>query len=248
MRRMWLLAGLLTASLSALAGERTPVVLELFTSEGCSSCPPADRLLAMLDEKQPFSEADLIVLSEHVDYWNGGGWKDPYSSKLFSDRQRQYAEHLGLESVYTPELVVDGIHEGVGSNAASTKASVGKALEHEKVKLSLDNVAIEGKQIRLRATTADNVTSEGPVTLYVALAENRVQSEVRRGENAGKSLTHIAVVKTLVQAGSISGGSKLSKTISIPLPSSVNTTGLRVVAFLQADNSRKIVGAAQVRL
>lgn len=247
MKQAWIAIGLLGAALTAAAGERTPVVLELFTSEGCSSCPPADKLLATLDEKQPFADADLIVLSEHVDYWNGGGWKDPYSSRSFSDRQRQYAERLGLESVYTPELVVDGSHEGVGSNAASAKASVSKALEQKKINLALDDITLSGRQIKLHANSG-TITAEGPVTLYVALAENRVQSEVRQGENAGKSLTHVAVVKALVSAGSIAGGSKLSKDITIPVPASLNTAGLRVVVFLQADRSRKIVGASQARL
>lgn len=248
MKYTWIAIGLLATALTAVAAEeRTPVVLELFTSEGCSSCPPADKLLASLDEKQPFGDADLIVLSEHVDYWNGGGWKDPYSSKSFSDRQRQYAEHLGLESVYTPELVVDGSHEGVGSNAASAKASVSKALEQKKVAVVLDGVSVSGKQIKLHATSG-TVMADGPVTLYVALAENKVQSEVRRGENAGKSLSHVAVVKTLVPVGSVARGSKLSKDVMIPVPASLNTTGLRVVAFLQANGSRKIIGAAQARL
>lgn len=121
---------MLAVSLSTLAPGRegaTPVLLDLFTSEGCSSCPPADRLLAVLGERQPFAEADLVVLSEHVDYWNHAGWRDPYTSKLFSDRQRQYTKHLRLEDVYTPEVVVDGAYEGVGSHAAAVQTNVTKA-------------------------------------------------------------------------------------------------------------------------
>jgi hypothetical protein len=116
------MAGLLT--FGSKAATRTPVVLELFTSEGCSSCPPADQLLANLDRAQPIAGVDLIVLSEHVDYWNRLGWSDPYSSALFSARQQKYAGQLNAE-VYTPQVVVDGQFEAVGSNGPKLSKAIG---------------------------------------------------------------------------------------------------------------------------
>lgn len=232
----------------ATAASKTPVVLELFTSEGCSSCPPADHLLQSLDEQQPFSGADLVVLSEHVDYWNDGGWVDPYSSKLFSGRQRSYAEHFNLDSVYTPQMVVDGQRETVGGNAVEIRNAVEAAIRHQKVALTLANAVRDGNRIKFHLTSADLPGAEGPVTVYVALAENKVQSNVAGGENGGRSLTHVAVVRAFVPVGTVRGGSSFSKDITIPMPSGTGSSGFRVVAFLQDDKSDQIVGATYEKI
>ena len=227
---------------------RTPVILELFTSEGCSSCPPADRLLESLDKKQPFTGADLIVLSEHVDYWNGLGWTDPYSSKAFTTRQRRYAEQLGLEGIYTPQLVIDGKDELVGSNAVEAKAGIEKAMQRTKVALSLSHLSREGKEVRLHVDSGQVTPELGPVTLFVAVAEDRVSSEVRNGENAGRSLSHVAVVRILKPVAMEERGGTLSKDVALSIPEGSLTGKVRVVAFLQTDQSHEIVGAMQGRL
>ncbi|MFL6463050.1 MAG: DUF1223 domain-containing protein [Bryobacteraceae bacterium] len=142
------------------------------------SCPPADRLLQSLDEKQPFSGADLVVLSEHVDYWNSGGWVDPYSSRLFSTRQRLYAEHFGLDSVYTPQVVVDGQRETVGGNAVEIRNAVEATTRDQKAALTLANAVRNDNRIKFHLTSADLPGADGRATVYVALAENKVQSNV----------------------------------------------------------------------
>jgi hypothetical protein len=233
---------------AATSSTKTPVVLELFTSEGCSSCPPADRLLQSLDEKQPFTGTDLLVLSEHVDYWNGDGWVDPYSSRLFSERQRWYAEQFGLDGVYTPQVVVDGQRETVGSNAVSIGSAVETATRSEKVRLTLANAVRDGNRIKFHLTSANLQGADGAATVYVALAQNKVQSNVAGGENGGRSLTHVAVVRMLAPVGTVKAGSSFSKDVVIPMPSRMPASGIRVVAFLQYDKSHKIVGAAQQKI
>ncbi len=236
--------GAWTRSKAAGAGPRSPIVLELFTSEGCSSCPPADRLLQSLEEEQPIGGARLIVLSEHVDYWNSGGWADPYSSKLFSERQGWYAEQFGLDGVYTPQVVVNGQRETVGSNAAAIRKAVEAALGSQNISLTLSRAVHAGNQLTFHLSSADLPASAGSATVYIALAQNRARSSVTRGENGGRSLTHVAVVRALSPAGTVKGGSSFSKNITIPVPSAIASERYHIVAFLQDTKSHKILGAA----
>src|SRR2546425_10437285 len=120
----------------------TPVLVELFTSEGCSSCPPADAYLRELD-RQPLAGLEIIVLSEHVDYWNHIGWIDPYSARYYSDRQGAYAERLRLDGVYTPEMVVDGTSEFVGSDSAAAGKALAKASHSPKIAVRLSSVSLD---------------------------------------------------------------------------------------------------------
>lgn len=232
----------------ASGATKTPVVLELFTSESCSSCPPADHLLQSLDEKQPFADANLVVLSEHVDYWNGEGWTDPYSSRVFSERQRWYAGQFGLDEVYTPQIVVDGAREAVGSNAIAIRNAVEAAARSEKVSLTLSDAIRNGNQIKFHLTSTNLRGGDSTATVYVALAEDKVQSHVGGGENGGRSLTHVGVVRVLAPMGALKGGRSLSKDLVVPIPSRMSTNGIRVVVFLQDERSHKIVGAAQEKI
>lgn len=126
---------------------RVPVLLELFTSEGCSSCPPADRLLELRDQKQPVTGANLIVLSEHVDYWNRLGWKDPFSSSLYSARQDEYANRFHLGEAYTPQLVMDGRVGVVGSDGRAVESAIQKAMPEPKISIEISDITHDGNHV-----------------------------------------------------------------------------------------------------
>jgi hypothetical protein len=232
-------------ALGSSAATRTPVVLELFTSEGCSSCPPADRLLADLDHTQRIEGVDLIVLSEHVDYWNRLGWSDPYSSEIFSARQQKYAAKLGVDDVYTPQAVVDGQLETVGSNAAKVNKAIGKAAQQAKVPLILTATQANGKiRVHVQWDGADKL--HGQVSVYLALAQNEAQSHVQAGENSGRDLKHVAVVRQIAEVGTLAEKTPFSKDTTLTY--NPQWGGVRVVVFLQEKTSGRIIGAAQQKL
>ena len=157
MARFSFLTAVLTLSASALIcaaadnnATSVPVLLELFTSEGCSSCPPADRLLEILDQKQPVVGADLIVLSEHVDYWDRLGWKDPFSTSQYTARQQEYTNKFKLDGVYTPQLVVDGRFGLVGSDGRGASSAIQRALRERKIPMAISNAARDGNRLTAR--------------------------------------------------------------------------------------------------
>jgi len=199
-------------------GSRTPVLIELFTSEGCSSCPPADALLEKLDRSQPVNGAELIVLSEHVDYWNDIGWKDPYSSHEYSERQTAYAAHFGRSGIYTPQMVVDGHAELVGSDERGAIEAVKNETRFVKVPLSLSGVHFENNSevsMHVEAGPLEPSVGARSANLYLAIADESDVSQVSRGENAGRTLKHVAVLRSLVPVGTVDKADKVSKDITV---------------------------------
>lgn len=226
---------------------QSPVVVELFTSEGCSSCPPADALLQKYD-RQSFPGAQLIVLSEHVDYWNHIGWKDPYSSHAFSDRQSEYGNQLKLESVYTPQMIVDGADEFVGSNSSDARKAVEQAALRAKVPVKISDVRREGNLMKAHLETGVIPSDLHQADVIVAVALDHAESQVSAGENAGHRLTHVSVVRTLLKAGSVEAAQAFSKDVEVPLDTDVLSVNLRVIAFLQEPGPGRIRGAALEKL
>ena len=237
---------LITLASSPSSGDSAttkPVLVELFTSEGCSSCPPADAFLRTLDSTQPVSGVQLIVLGEHVDYWDDLGWKDTYSSHAFTGRQQTYADRLRLDGPYTPQMVVDGDFQFVGSNRERANQAFEKARALPKVMVRISSLKVENGNLRAHVETGA-LPSQGEV--FVALALEHAQSQVLHGENGGHRLEHVAVARNLVSVGKAAKGERFSKDVSLPL----NAPGqpYRVIAFVQEPKQGKILGAALERV
>jgi hypothetical protein len=238
----------LSASDTPRAGPPAPVLVELFTSEGCSSCPPADALLQQLDRTQPVGGAQLIVLSEHVDYWNHIGWTDPYSSRFFSDRQSVYSDRFGLSSVYTPQMVVDGATEFVGSDSRLASQAVQKALGLQKVAVRISGISLDPKKMLNTHVDTDPLPQTSKVRkadVYLVVALNHAESQVLRGENGGRRLSHVGVVQSLTKIGSIEAGKSFSQDVHLKLDARTDPANLRVVAFIQQPGQKQVLGVAQ---
>jgi hypothetical protein len=215
---------------------RNPVLVELFTSEGCSSCPPADRQLTFMQTNQSTAGAEVITLAYHVDYWDRLGWKDRFSSAEFSERQNSYTVAKGLDSNYTPQMIVDGGSQFVGSNARNADRAVSDAAKVAKGTIGLS--ASDGKLNVL----IDSLPQHDSAVILLAVAEDKLETEVRAGENGGRKLGHTGVVRSLSQIGTIApSDSKLERSLAIPSDSDWKHENLRYVVFVQEEKSKKII-------
>ena len=225
---------------------RTPVLIELFTSEGCSDCPPADALLEKLDLSQPVPNAQVIVLSEHVTYWDDGGWRDPFSLQDVTTRQGDYASRFRLSGPYTPQMVVDGDSEFVGSDERRALRVVEKAAELQKIQVSLSAIRPEGDSSLTVHVESGTLGSPKPADILLAVADERDQSSVRHGENAGRDLTHVAVVRTLTKIGKLDPGGAFSKDVKVST-ANTNHQNLRIIAFIQETGDGRVLGIGAAR-
>jgi hypothetical protein len=225
--------------------KRVPVIVELFTSEGCSDCPPADALLAKLEAKQPVPGAEIIVLGEHVDYWDHQGWRDRFSSREFTDRQQDFVSQFKLDSAYTPQMVVDGATQLNGANASGALKAIGEAAKQEKTEVSLQLVKSASGDV-FAQYGVDEAKDKRNADLFLAVTETNLETEVKKGENGGHTLHHTGVVrfwkKFPVQKMSVGGS------FPIKLDPSWKRADVRVVAFVQDKHSLRILGAASEKL
>jgi hypothetical protein len=210
-----------------------PVLVELFTSEGCSSCPPADAVLQALKRTQPIAGATVIAMSEHVDYWNRLGWRDPFSSAQMSARQQAYARHLGSGEPYTPQMVIDGVEEFVGSDASRAKDAIAKAAQRQKLSLTVAPAGPEAVHLAAPAAPAG-------AEVWIATVYDPDPSAVSRGENSGRHLTHISVVRSLTKVGQVTRNKPWDA--QVPLPHDAE----RLVIFLQERGQGRVLAAVEI--
>jgi hypothetical protein len=217
-----------------------PVIVELFTSEGCSSCPPADVVLQRLEAGVP--GAEVIVLSEHVTYWDRLGWKDRFSGDVFTQRQEAYSQRFRLSGVYTPQMVVNGQVEFVGVDEARARKEIAKAASRQagRVELNADanSVAIRASDLPPEAIGAD---------VILAVTETALDTDVRRGENSGRKLRHTGVVRNLSVIGRVDKANFSGHT-QLRLDPAWRRGNLKLVAFIQDRSTRRIWSAGAVGL
>lgn len=218
-----------------------PVLVELFTSEGCVTCPPSDRVLAELDKTQPNADAEIITLAMHVDYWNTAAWKDRFSSPMFSQRQEIYGQKFKLASVYTPQMVVDGTKQFIGNNLNEANKIISESAKSPKAKIEL---AFEQDVLNVQIS---DVPKHSDATVFLAFAENNLSTKVGGGENRGRNLEHHSVVRALKPLGKIPAtDDKFRAAEKILLQTDWKKENIKVIIFLQENQSRRVLGVDHI--
>jgi hypothetical protein len=233
--------------------DRKPVIVELFTSEGCSSCPPADVLLQKLQDEQPLADAQVIALEEHVDYWNHDGWNDPYSSAEWTQRQLAYSD-LFKAQAYTPQMVVDGQVQIVGSNTQDAALAIVNAVKRPETEVAVTREKLDAKGSQQLTVSIGKLTGNTPsdvAEVWLAVTEDGLESSVNRGENSGRVLHHAATLRSLHKIG-VADPNKSPASFAgdprVKFDSHWNAKNLRVVVFIQEKKSRKILGANSMKI
>ncbi|HEV2709635.1 MAG TPA: DUF1223 domain-containing protein [Edaphobacter sp.] len=223
----------------------TPVLVELFTAEGCSSCPPADDLLAHLESKQPVAGADIIVLGEHVDYWDKLGWRDRFSSPQYTERQREYGFRFKIDDVYTPQMIVDGTEQFVGNDAPHALRAIAQAGHAPKVILVLAKPVVDGQKVTITISTSTPQPSS-KADLYAALVDPADTTNVGGGENRGRELHHVAVVRSLQKISKLKALNSRPIEATLTAPHDSIAQKMRVVVFAQSSGPGQVIGVTSI--
>jgi hypothetical protein len=237
------------AANSAAAPAGKPVVVELFTAEGCSDCPPAEALARKMEE-EPLPNVDLIVMEEHVTYWNQYGWNDPFSSPDWTARQMEYVGKLKKPNPYTPEMVIDGQAQFPGAEADKAQAAIDAAVKEPDTNVTITEEKLSAKgdgEFKITVGKLDGSTHRNEVEVWLAVTEDGLHSAVNAGENAGHTLYHAAVLRYLHKIGVVQDAG-FSGDARVKINSHWDRKNVNIVAFVQDKKSLKIIGAAQIKL
>jgi hypothetical protein len=230
------------ASTEATGQDRGAILVELFTSEGCSSCPPADALLRQIDGKQTKDGRRIIGISEHVTYWNHLGWSDPFSNEVFTQRQSEYGRRFNLDSVYTPQMVIDGEDQLVGSDRDGLQRELDKSRKSQTT-LHIVSIVPRGDALTVTYSLAGG-SSNGEVELVAVVADDEDRSSVARGENSGRVLTHVSVARWIKHIPAKTSPEEQTLELSIPRSSAAaQKQGRRLILFAQEKGQGKVFGA-----
>lgn len=231
---------------AAQSPKRIPVIVELFTSEGCSSCPPADRFLQKLEKEQPVDGVEIIALQEHVDYWNRLGWTDIFSSPQFTKRQNYYATYLRYTEVFTPNMIIDGTRELRGKDG---KKPIVEAAKNAKgnIDLKAERRGEGAVTVTIKITNLPKIPESDNAVVLIAITENDLKSYVSAGENTGSAFRHMAVTRFLKSLGQITGSGEILL-VDLPLEKKWKRKNLNVIALVQEVKGRRITAAAKIDL
>ncbi|MGB6690198.1 MAG: DUF1223 domain-containing protein [Terracidiphilus sp.] len=234
-----------SAVITADESAHRPVLVELFTSEGCSSCPPADALLACLDAQRVVGGAQVIVLSEHVTYWDRPEWRDAFSLQSVTDRQQDYGNRFRLDSVYTPEAVVDGEAQMTGSDGTALLRAIAQAAATPAFDLAIEDAQWSGNAVHFKVHAGAASTAPPNATLTAALADDLAQASIGGGENAGRTLRYVAVVRAMKNLGN---GTFDGRQLELKTSDAGKSGPIRLVVFLTDPRSGHVLGAAEQTL
>ncbi|HTS46649.1 MAG TPA: DUF1223 domain-containing protein [Bryobacteraceae bacterium] len=248
-----IVAGLLLCGLLAADDGRVPVIVELFTSEACASCPAADALLARLERTQPVAGVRIIALEEHVDYWNQLGWNDPFAAPQFHARQNEYALAAHVDNIYTPQMIVNGQVGFEGGDVNRAYEEIGRAAQAPVTSVILSTApnSRDPQLIDLTVRISNPKTAKlHDANLYLAVTEGELVGHVSSGENAGRTLRHSEVVRSFNAIGRIDpkGASAGQVVSTLRLPREWRRENLHAVVFVQEKGTFRITGASSIDL
>ncbi|HTC92223.1 MAG TPA: DUF1223 domain-containing protein [Terriglobales bacterium] len=222
-------------------------IVELFTSEACSSCPPADVLLRQINLKRASAGQLIVGISEHVTYWNSLGWKDPFSSRIFTDRQSAYALRLSPEGSYTPQMVLNGREQFIGSDAGALEQALREDARRPHLVLSILSSTLSSRGVDVKFSLTGETPT--PLDIFAVLTDDVDQSNVLGGENGGRLLQHVSVARSLTRVAMVQGDREQSVHIVLPEGFQPGSgSGHHLILLAQEQHLGPIVGAATIPL